>query len=173
VRCINAAASDEAGFVHIPTLSPDHPQNFGNLSMDKYNKGEKTTVVTLDNLQLPMCNLIKIDVEGFEAKVLKGARTTIEKYHPILYVENNKVESSKEILEVLDSYKYQCFWHFLPYYHEENYFNYKKDIFNNNIEINLLCFPEKAKVDITGFLTVKGTNDNWKKAFQRFRKEIR
>ena len=34
--------------------------------------------------------LIKMDVEGYESKVLLGAMKTIKKYKPVIYVENNE-----------------------------------------------------------------------------------
>jgi len=43
--------------------------------------------VRLDDLRLPPPNLIKIDVEGAEMNVLRGARACIQKYKPILHVE--------------------------------------------------------------------------------------
>ncbi|OFW63027.1 MAG: hypothetical protein A2Z35_03685 [Actinobacteria bacterium RBG_19FT_COMBO_36_27] len=169
IRCLNVAASDETGFVTIPVLDPATKQNFGNLRIDKYNKGEKVAVIKLDDLHLPRCSLIKVDTEGFEAKVLRGAKLTIDKYHPVLYVENNTTNYSEEILKVLEELGYQCFWHFVPYFQEGNFFSYNKDVFNNNIEINLLCFPNNTKVKMEGFLAVKNVNDNWKKALERFR----
>ena len=55
-------------------------------------------------------DLIKIDVEGFELEVLKGAKNTIEKSRPILFVEidenNLKYQSSTptELIAFLESY---------------------------------------------------------------------
>lgn len=43
------------------------------------------SLVENDNLQLP--NVIKIDVEGFEEFVLRGARRTIESCRPLLLIE--------------------------------------------------------------------------------------
>lgn len=48
--------------------------------------------------------MIKIDVEGFELEVLKGAKETIRKFHPVLIVElsenrKNVHESSIEIID--------------------------------------------------------------------------
>lgn len=54
---------------------------------------EKTQVQidTLDNttqaLSMPAPSLIKIDVEGFELKVLKGANHIINEYKPLLFIE--------------------------------------------------------------------------------------
>ena len=60
----------------------------------KYNKNWEEKImktITLDkylsiNKSLPIC-LMKIDVEGHEFEVLKGAHDTIHKYKPIIYIE--------------------------------------------------------------------------------------
>jgi FkbM family methyltransferase len=48
---------------------------------------------------------IKIDVQGHELQVLKGAEKTIEQYHPILLIEC----VTKEICEFLNPYGYRFF----------------------------------------------------------------
>lgn len=44
-------------------------------------------VDTLDNMNLENVSFIKIDVEGSELKVLEGAKETIMKYNPTIFVE--------------------------------------------------------------------------------------
>jgi FkbM family methyltransferase len=44
--------------------------------------------VPLDSLCLHVVDLIKIDVEGYELKVLKGAKETIARCKPIIVIEN-------------------------------------------------------------------------------------
>lgn len=46
-----------------------------------------TPSLTIDNLNLPDCNLIQLDVEGYEYKVLLGAIETINKFKPTLCIE--------------------------------------------------------------------------------------
>lgn len=48
-----------------------------------------TACVTLDNAlsELEHCDIIKIDVEGWEAQVLLGARKVIAKHKPIIFLE--------------------------------------------------------------------------------------
>ena len=46
-------------------------------------------VMTIDEFDIPDVDYIKIDVEGFEYKVLKGASNTIEKYSPLIVIEQN------------------------------------------------------------------------------------
>lgn len=42
---------------------------------------------TIDRMNLDTCDAIVLDVEGYEAEVLKGAVRTIEKFRPILHLE--------------------------------------------------------------------------------------
>ena len=43
---------------------------------------------TIDQLNLPACDFIQLDVEGYEINVLHGAAKTIEKYKPGISCEN-------------------------------------------------------------------------------------
>ena len=54
--------------------------------------------------------LIKIDVEGFEEKVLKGAQKILEKYSPVIIVEQNHVTIDgvlKSAINYLESINYK------------------------------------------------------------------
>lgn len=66
-------------------------------------KGEGNTEVpihTLDSYDLKDVDFIKIDVEGFEPKVLMGAEQTIKKYWPVLCIEiNTDDNNAQEIVE--------------------------------------------------------------------------
>jgi len=47
-------------------------------------------VVTIDSLNLQSCDLIHLDVEGYEDRALKGALQTIDKYKPVVILERQK-----------------------------------------------------------------------------------
>lgn len=49
--------------------------------------GGITPSLRLDDFDFPALDLIYLDVEGAEPRVLKGARETIEKFHPVIVVE--------------------------------------------------------------------------------------
>ena len=51
-------------------------------------------------------SLIKIDVENDEIRVLNGARKTIEKYSPVLYVEDNFKPLSEKLIDTILSMNY-------------------------------------------------------------------
>lgn len=48
-------------------------------------------VYTVDSFGFEDVDYIKIDVEGFEKKVLQGAARTIERFNPVIVIEQNQV----------------------------------------------------------------------------------
>ena len=76
---------------------PDYgiPQDFGLYSLTSPTSGairEDVTVVAIDDLGLPRLDFLKIDVEGMEPEVLKGARNAIHDFAPWCWVEYWKVD---------------------------------------------------------------------------------
>ncbi len=53
-------------------------------------------IVPLDDLELE-CHVIKIDVEGYEVEVVRGAYNTIRKYRPIILIEHHEFREYKNI----------------------------------------------------------------------------
>lgn len=75
------ALSDKSGKVSITKV----PTNAGMTYVDK--KKGKIKCITLDSLNLEKVDFIKIDAEGFEHNILKGAEQTIRKYKPTMVIE--------------------------------------------------------------------------------------
>lgn len=81
VKPIFAALGDKAGTsgFHV------NPSNMG----ASFSEGEGTVpVVTIDDLELPACNLMILDIEGMEPLAIEGAKRTLEKYKPVLLIED-------------------------------------------------------------------------------------
>lgn len=64
------------------------------VSCIQFKTGNEYTVEvkTIDDLDLPKCDLIFLDIEKYEIFALTGAIKTIEKYKPAIIVENDTVE---------------------------------------------------------------------------------
>lgn len=86
----NAAASFEFGEALIPVIDIERRESFGSASLlSRLDQSEPrsehpsnpselaTRVISIDELNLTQCSLVKIDVEGAEDLVLRGARNTI------------------------------------------------------------------------------------------------
>lgn len=77
-----------------------------------HSNGFGVSVSTLDSYEFKNVNFIKIDVEGYEVKVLEGARRTIEASRPVMLVEVNRGAleragtSAKRLFEVLTELGY-------------------------------------------------------------------
>ncbi|MDX5427441.1 MAG: FkbM family methyltransferase [Bacteroidota bacterium] len=95
----------------------------GTLNVDYKEEGEtgfrnvSVNVSTLDdflaNRDMRTPSLVKIDVEGHEFNVLKGAQRTLEDHHPLLLVEIEQRHHSEPIQEIFDwlyDRSYQAFY---------------------------------------------------------------
>lgn len=110
-NCWNAqaaktAVSDQKG--SIPFIEPDYVQfgSFGALNLrdntgtnQELHPSRATAVqsITIDSLQLPRLDFLKIDLEGMECEALRGAAETIMRFKPVISIEvmlddNNSIE---------------------------------------------------------------------------------
>jgi hypothetical protein len=64
------------------------PPNTGARFVDLNGVG--TPLMALDEVEFGGCDLLKIDVEGFEAAVLRGAKAMIHAYSPVIIMECDK-----------------------------------------------------------------------------------
>jgi len=91
--CLIENVRDEAIEVRWGALGAE-PGMCGILRIDTDNCGSHKTlpgdaipVRTIDSLGLDQCDLIWLDIEGAEADAIKGALATIEKFSPIIVLE--------------------------------------------------------------------------------------
>lgn len=119
-NCFNASAvmvalSAKAGVVSVPRLDPQQPANFGGLSLkpdlNKQGKGTGNAIVpatAIDDIRLNRLDILKLDVEGMEPEVLDGARQTIDRLKPVIFVETQTC-GNIEVAKRLPGYKIiQC-----------------------------------------------------------------
>ena len=100
VRLHNVCVGSESGKA---TVSSFDVRNIGGTTVETKADGE-LDMVSIDELTFwGRISLIKIDVEGFEIQVLKGAVNTIKNNHPIVIIEirDSNYNESNEILASL------------------------------------------------------------------------
>jgi len=120
-RYIVAAVSDSVGVQELTIPTFGSVANTGGASLDRdfvqgrasqleqryhaplSTRTQLVPTITVDSLELDVA-LIKIDVEGVEHRVLRGAAATIERDRPIVVMEI--LHSSGEAMDVLESMGY-------------------------------------------------------------------
>ncbi len=150
--CYQSALSEnENEKLHLPIVDYSIPYNFGAIALTntKINSLSRVKVDRLDNIFSSFNNvkLIKIDVEGMELKVLKGGNKLIKRTRPILYLENEILENSKDLIEYIFSLDYRLFWHILPLYNDDNFFNNKKNIFEKLFSYNIIGIRKEININ--------------------------
>jgi FkbM family methyltransferase len=144
----------------MPELDPHKPYNFGAVSMQTEPSSEAVVQLTLDSLNIPQCGLLKIDVEGMELDVLRGAAQMIGRFRPYLYVENDRAEKSAALIEHLQLLGYTLYWHLPPLFNPSNFAQYKENVFPGIVSVNMLCLP-RPDMDSFGLRRVRGPDDRW------------
>ena len=112
VKCFNCGISDNNGEA---VLNFD-AENIGyaRISSDIKDNSQKIELIRLDDfteIQSPL-KFIKIDVEGHELHVIKGAENTIREYEPLIVFEQNKkefVDGTTPSIDLLKEYGYKKF----------------------------------------------------------------
>lgn len=171
-QCVNVFAYQQAigaenGQLEVPFLDPTTEQNFGALSLIGSTRGETVPVQTLDDWALPACHLLKADVEGMERDVLTGARDTIAKHRPILYVENDRKDQSKSLIELVFSLGYAAYWHLPPLFSPGNFAGDAEDIFPGVVSINMLCTPAEVNLPVSGVRKIISPDEDWERVHRR------
>ncbi len=101
VRVHEVALSDRAGNAH---LVVPHDDGLAHLTPSGQQPGSGLEVVTrsLDSFGLLDVGFIKIDVEGHEMAVLRGALETIQRSRPVLFVESEARHAQGAPGDVID-----------------------------------------------------------------------
>ena len=143
---------DAEGEATIPWVDYDQKGNFGGIGLDQAGNrpGVPVRIRTIDSLGLQQCGLIKIDVEGFEPRVIRGAAETIGRCRPILYVENDRAAQQQEVIDLIAGFGYRMFWHLPPLFSPDNFRGEARNMYGNIVSINMLCLPRETGKKVRG-----------------------
>lgn len=144
----NVALGETSGATVMPNLDYAQPMNFGGVACGTVSKsrgGIEIPVRRLDDYKFENVGLIKIDVEGYEERVLRGAVETIKRCKPVLYLEDDRKDNSESLHKFLSGIGYVWTAHQPPLFRARNFFAKKENIWSKNyISSNIVCRPAGA-----------------------------
>ena len=119
VYAFNNVVSDvHLELVRFNTNDYSDPINFGGLEIEKAFRSdndfrnnvvpESAYSIKLDNLDVGLVALIKMDIEGMELKAIVGAENIIRENRPVIFYEYFKT-NNEEVLKILKKYNYTVF----------------------------------------------------------------
>ncbi|MEM7704776.1 MAG: FkbM family methyltransferase [Pseudomonadota bacterium] len=118
-------------------------QNVGGVSLQTDGLGRATRAEALDRyLDPPSLRLIKADVEGMELSVVNGAAGLIHQFHPLLYLENDRVERSKALIEGVQALNYRLYWHRVMLFNPNNFAGNSENLFPGVVSTNMVAAHE-------------------------------
>ena len=160
VQIFNNAIGSKNRIIELNDFDYSQPGNFGGIGLKedydnsycakiKGTKKNKIKTLTLNSfLNLKKCNFLKIDVELMELSVLKGAKDFINKFKPIIWIENHREYPNflnKHLLQI----NYKPFWAATMLYNPNNHFINDINYYSNVITFNTLAVPKEKEFLIT------------------------
>ena len=164
VKPIRAVVSDTVGEMLVADPLR-HQHQWGTFATDQFNYGAlgrdswrtlvqiadiKTPVIRLDDfLDVPSLALMKVDVEGMELNVLRGASALIQQHRPCIYAENDRQECSQPLIEFLWAADYRLYWHVPMLGNRNNAAGHTESFLMNYCSFNVLAIPnERTDVQV-------------------------
>jgi FkbM family methyltransferase len=163
------AVGDGTGEVGVLPTDYRKPANFGGTYLVA-SAPEMVPMIRLDDYYgggvKP--SFLKIDCEGMELAVLKGAEKMIAESRPAIYVEYPE-RAGSEMIQWLMDHKYDMWWHIPMLFNSDNFRANKDDrdpcVYNaeNNTGLasgNIFCMPSEKQFKVVGLRSVLGPNDS-------------
>ncbi len=161
IHAYNAGVGRAAGRLFVPAVNYTETGNFGGVSLlsSRAQGAEEIEIVPLDQRFADQpCALLKIDVEGMEEDVIRGAANLIRNQRPLLYVENDRPEKSKALVAAILERGYRLWWHIPTLFNPDNYFGVKENAYGGVGSFNMLCAATPHEMT-AGLVEIKSPDD--------------
>lgn len=147
---VRMAVGSSESTANITLINPfESNNNVGGVRLNqKSDASEPIPVITIDSLNLPALRLMKIDVEGMEHEVLKGASDTVSRLRPVIYAEclPGDETNASEMKSFFRENNYKAWMIVSPLYSPNNIRRNKVDIFGNQFDFNVLALPQEFEI---------------------------
>lgn len=146
----------------------DYLQHFGGVYLTETKRFEtdfEVETIAIDDLNLEKCDFIKLDVEGDELKAFVGAKETISKFKPVMFVESMPWALPK-LSRALDDLGYIHRSCRMKFFNPNNFFNNPVDELRDDSDPNtpmmssdIVCYhrDDQVEMDMLYFKSIKET----------------
>ena len=144
ITLINLGVCDQESIMYMDKLG----SNIGGIKLDKLKKNYTVKCNTLDNILKDESDigLIKIDVEGFEYEVVRGAKSLLKNNSPIICFEQQKSDIELGTTKTIELLKELGYYNFLQYTKKYDLEN-KNDITKLILTIKIILFGNSYKLE--------------------------
>ena len=171
VQIFNNALGEINDYIELNDFDYSLPGNFGGIGLKKNydnsrcakmkkNKYKVKTLSLNEFLDLKKCNFLKIDVELMETDILYGGKTFLNKFRPIMWIENH-FETPNKINNFLLNNEYDSFWVPTSLFNQDNYFLNTNNFFGKTITTNTLAIPKEFNESFKTRYFEKAINGNF------------
>lgn len=173
VQVLNAAAGSGRGIIDFPSAPLNAAGNFGTLAVSQATgeTAQATLMLPLDELVPSDTAFIKIDVEGFEAEVLKGADGTLAETKPVWLIEISHMNkpASRATITTMRNAGYSPHWLYSPFVMAQP-LKHSSQTPPNKGDYSVLALPPGAP-NLWDLPAIEGETPEWptsRKAFSFF-----
>ncbi|OGZ01648.1 MAG: hypothetical protein A2946_02135 [Candidatus Liptonbacteria bacterium RIFCSPLOWO2_01_FULL_53_13] len=101
-QALGETEKESSILMNLETLAASALQDSG-MPFDTYPTAppQKVSVTTVDALELPRLDFMKLDVEGYCGRVIAGAKESIRKYRPVIVMEIDRPGTEEEEIKKL------------------------------------------------------------------------
>jgi FkbM family methyltransferase len=155
VDAVNCGCGNRRQTLHLPRVDYATEGNFGGIELQGHAATPTSVPVEirkLDDLIAPckMVNLLKVDVEGMESEVIEGGSKAIKNFRPVIYVENDRQQKSRVLIDLIRGMGYRLWWHVPLLYNPDNYFANSENLYPHVGSFNMLCIHGTIAANFEG-----------------------
>lgn len=165
LRAFNVAVLEQTGETTIEDFDETASGNFGVIRAG--TGGLSCAGVALDDLDIPAPDFLKVDVEGFETGVLKGAQKKIDQKRPVIFYEAQEAPTLEGCYNFLKERDYLMYWVVVYNYSPSNFNKNPVNIYGNSGVANILALPAERPDQPGALAPVIGPGDTIGAMFRR------
>jgi len=158
VHAVHCAIGATDSLIRVPLLNYRLVDNYGGVAIGA-EVGDEVRLRTIDGMYLQQLRLIKIDVEGQEIEVIRGAAQTISRLRPLMFVENDRRDRSAALIAAIQALGYRLWWHFSPLFNPANFRGVAENVFGSPGSMNMVCVHRDLWFPVEGLREVTGPED--------------